>query len=494
MLKYLNIFLCIQLGNKDNKGAFMMTELNIGVLDKVENLGEDKKLFIGIDIGKENNYSSFVLRGRKREIKKRLKTKNNVYGFYKLLEELEKLLIEQSIDLDEVIIGIESTGHYWQNLYDFFDKRNYDVVMVKNRLVKLKREAKYSQKGKNDSIDCHCIALVLLDDDYFIIRKNDRNYDSLRRLSRTKEDYVKLSTQNKNRLRAWIDVNNPVYLMCFVDPFCKTGRAILRDFPSSRDIVNKDIDDIIEILKNDERNKGILYRMVTEYIQLCQELYKDTIKISEGDREEVAIYLSAYESIEDMLDKLKIRINKLAKETIVQLDNFTSIKGLGENEIIDLIAEIGKIENFDCARRLQSYFGLGIKSEQSGNGVMKKPSINKAGNRRGRRGVYHMSMNLVDKNSDWRKLYCYYKAYNRKNSSSNKKMLVAVSCKLLRTIYGILKYNQSFDSEMIFKNLDFSKCNKEKFIEEYNDKKGKWRIGEEELEELFEKPNLNENF
>ena len=49
------------------------------------------------------------------------------------------------------MIGIESTGHYWINFYEFFTKRDYEVVMVKNRVVKLKREAKYSQKGKNDS-------------------------------------------------------------------------------------------------------------------------------------------------------------------------------------------------------------------------------------------------------------------------------------------------------------------------------------------------------
>ncbi|MDY5097904.1 transposase [Clostridium sp.] len=56
-----------------------------------------------------------------------------------------------SSSLEEILIGIESTGHYWINFYEFFTKRDYEVVMVKNRVVKLKREAKYSQKGKNDS-------------------------------------------------------------------------------------------------------------------------------------------------------------------------------------------------------------------------------------------------------------------------------------------------------------------------------------------------------
>lgn len=171
-------------------------------------------------------------------------------------------------------MGIESTGHYWKNIYNLFNKRNYQVVMVKNRIVKLKREAKYSQKGKNDSIDCHCIALVLKDDDYFEIKERDKNYASLKRLARCKEDYTKSNTQNKNRLRAWIDVNNPIYLKIFTDITCKIGRAILREYPSPWDIIDKDINEVKEVLKKDERNKSVAYRLVNEYLVLAKEHIK----------------------------------------------------------------------------------------------------------------------------------------------------------------------------------------------------------------------------
>lgn len=165
-------------------------------------MNDNKKMFIGIDIGKEFNWVSFLSQSKKDEIRKRLKISNDIYGFYTLLEILEAYQASDEITFDDLLIGIESTGHYWQNLYTFFNKRNLDVVMVKNRLVKLKREAKYSQKGKKDSIDCHCIGLVLKDEDYFKIREADKNYSSLKRLTRCKEDYTKSNTQNKNRLRA----------------------------------------------------------------------------------------------------------------------------------------------------------------------------------------------------------------------------------------------------------------------------------------------------
>lgn len=447
-------------------------------------MNDNKKMFIGIDIGKEFNWVSFLSISKKDEIRKRLKISNDIYGFYTLLEILEAYQANDEITFDDLLIGIESTGHYWQNLYTFFSKRNLDVVMVKNRLVKLKREAKYSQKGKNDSIDCHCIGLVLKDEDYFKIREADKNYSSLKRLTRCKEDYTKSNTQNKNRLRAWLDVNNPIYLKVFKQITCKTGRAILRLYPSPRDIIDKNIDEVKEELKKDERNRGILYRDVNEYLVLAKELYKDTIEINVGDREEIKIYLSQYDLLENSLKDIKKSIKKLAKETIEVYDELIQIKGCGDDEIVSLLAEIGYVDNFSTARLLQGYFGLGLRGESSGKEV-KPAKITKAGSKRARKMLYHMAMNLVSKNPDWRKVYCYYKTYDRPNPNQKKEMLVAVACKFLRVLYGMMKYNEGFDREKLLKSFDFRKCNKEKFITEYLGDKGKWEVTEEELQELF---------
>lgn len=105
-----------------------------------------------------------------------------------------------------------------------------------------------------------------------------------------------------------------------------------------------------------------------------------------------------------------------------------------------------------------------------------------------------MTINLIDKNSDWKKVYCYYKAYNRKSPKANKKMVVAVACKLIRVIFGMLKNASEFDRNIVFKNLDFKKCNKEQFIEEYTGGKRKSVLTEEELEELFDRANTDKLF
>ena len=86
---------------------------------------------------------------------------------------------------------------------------------------------------------------------------------------------------------------------------------------------------------------------------------------------------------------------------------------MGDTQIVNFLAEIGLIENFPSARALQAYFGLSIRADMSGN-MVKQSRITKAGNRVGRKILYNIAMMLVNHNKDWRKLYCYYKSYDRK--------------------------------------------------------------------------------
>lgn len=445
---------------------------------------EREKIFIGIDIGKKKNWVSVSSLYSKDEIRKRKKYSNSIPGFYKLLAELNRIIEDEEVDIGEVLVGLESTGSYWINIYKFLVVRGFNVVMVKNRLVKLKREAKYSQKGKNDSIDSHCIGLVLKDGDHFCIREINKNYSAIRRMIRSREDFTKIKSQNKNRLREWLDVNNPVYFEVFTTVDSKTGIAILREYPSPRDIVDKDIEEVKEVLRQDSRNKKIDFRLVNEYLVIAKEFYKDTLILDSGDRKEIQCYIRQHESLAEQIKELDKNINEIAHETIPAYDKILKIKGLGEKEVITLLAEIGVVENFPNARTLQAYFGLSIKGESSCT-MVKETNITKSGNRLARKCLYHIAMNLVSKNSEWRKLYCYYKAYERKNKNIDKEMLVAVSCKLLRVLYGMLKHNKEFDSIEFFENLNFAKCNKEKFKNEYVDKDGKWNISDEEIDELF---------
>nr|WP_242861967.1 hypothetical protein [Clostridium perfringens] len=65
-------------------------------------------------------------------------------------------------------------------------------------------------------------------------------------------------------------------------------------------------------------------------------------------------------------------------------------------------------------------------------------------------------------------------------------MLIALACKILRVIYGMLKYNMQFDLNEMLKNYDFRNINKEKFIDEFlGNSEKKQKIIPQEIEEIF---------
>lgn len=168
-------------------------------------------------------------------------------------------------------------------------------------------------------IDSHCIALNLVDRDYVFVKERDRLMISLKRLTRTKYNLLKSSTQNKNLLRAWLDSYNSVYLGVFTEPFCKTGRSILREFPSPRDIIDKNMEEIKEILKKDKRNKGIHYRLIEEYLYRVREVYMDIQEVEAGSRKQVELYLKIYENLEMEIENIKINIKEVAEKANLEL-------------------------------------------------------------------------------------------------------------------------------------------------------------------------------
>ncbi len=65
-------------------------------------------------------------------------------------------------------------------------------------------------------------------------------------------------------------------------------------------------------------------------------------------------------------------------------------------------------------------------------------------------------------------------------------MLIALACKILRVIYGMLKYNVEFNLNEMLKNYDFRNINKEKFIDEFlGNSEKKQKIISKEIENIF---------
>ncbi|WP_419867451.1 IS110 family transposase [Clostridium perfringens] len=441
-------------------------------------------LYIGVDVGKEFNYASF-LNEKGLEIDKRFKFKNNYLGFLKLKDNIDKLTYDYNFNYNDILIGFESTGHYWINV-DWFltEKLNIKTVMVRNDAVRHTRALNSQGKGKNDSLDSRTIAECLKNGYYFDVQGRKEDYIVLRRLTRERSELEKEIARYKNRFRAWLDVNNPIFLENFSNVFSSVALALLKVYPSPLDIIK---DSYLEVR---EKLREVGYSRTNKTLKIYYEeveTYKNIINgISYADRLEISEYIEALEMYIKKKENLDERIEALMKFLEGKVyTSLSEIKGMPKAQVASLIAEIGNINNFKSAIHLISYAGLNLQGE--GSGKNKGHSwISKTGNRKIRKELYVITFNLVRHNDYFRGLYCYYKSYKRPNEKSSKEMLIALMCKLLRVVYGMLKYNVEFNLNEMLKNYDFRNINKEKFIDEFlGNSEKEQKIIPQEIEDIF---------
>ncbi|WP_238413444.1 IS110 family transposase [Alicyclobacillus sp. TC] len=108
-------------------------------------------LVIGIDIAKERHAAQAIhFRGIVLS-NKPIIFSNDRSGFEHLERTIRKL--QTTHGMDDVIIGMESTGHYWFNLANWLVKQGIDVVLVNPLTTKRNKENRDNSPSKNDPKD-----------------------------------------------------------------------------------------------------------------------------------------------------------------------------------------------------------------------------------------------------------------------------------------------------------------------------------------------------
>ena len=111
-------------------------------------------IYVGIAFAKLNHFASAISSDGEILIQP-FKFTNDGDGFQLLISKLE------SFDKDSIIIGLESTAHYGDNLVGFFVAYNYHVCVI-NPIQTSTMRKNNIRKTKTDKIDTYIIAKTLM--------------------------------------------------------------------------------------------------------------------------------------------------------------------------------------------------------------------------------------------------------------------------------------------------------------------------------------------
>ena len=411
---------------------------------------EETTLVVGIDIASEEHYArAFDWRGI--EIGKVFRFSNSREGFDNFKEWQEKLKKENK--KEKIICGAEPTGHYWFGIGGYLKENGIKLVLVNPYHVKRSKELDDNSPTKTDIKDPKTIAKLVIDGRYSEPYIAEKVYAEIRILNEIRMSLTKEKVIIKNKVERWLKIYFPEYKEIFGDWSKQGSLLILKHLPLPEDIREKSKEEINEIWRAKK-----LRAVGMKRAEMLKEAAEKSIGSKEGlrsARKEVEILIKEYELKELHYEEIMTEIEIMIKE-IKNTDKVLEIKGIGLLTVAGIIAEIGDISRFESAKQIQKLAGLSLMETSSGK-HKGETSITRRGRKRLRQILFQASMPLVAKNEEFKELHNHYITRD-KNALKKKQSIVAISCKLIRVVYAILKNGTKYESGKVKEAIELKKA------------------------------------
>ena len=385
--------------------------------------------YIGIDIAKRNHEVSIIDADGK-ILSKSISIANSQKG----LDTFNNYLSSFNVTSENSIIGMESTGHYWLNLYSSLVNLNFNVFVINPIQTDAFRKM-YIRKTKNDSKDSYIIAQIMRFGEFSSSSISDENIFAIRQLSRYRSSLVDECSNWKRKVITILNQVFPEYSDLFSDTFGVTSKELLSKYPLPENMLEVSTKELTSLL-----NKASKGRFGIGKAQEIKEYATKSFGISfakETFSFQIKQIINQISFIESQLKELEKEITNILKTLNSEI---TTITGIGDILGASILGEIGDISRFEKASQLVAFAGLDVAINQSGEFTGTEMKITKRGSPYLRRSIWIAATIACFKDPA---LSVYYK----KLIDRGKKHLTAVGAvarKMCNIIFSVLKNKKPY--------------------------------------------------
>ncbi|NIN92183.1 IS110 family transposase, partial [bacterium] len=356
-------------------------------------------LVVGVDIGKE--FNAVGLMNKEGEVLGRYpKVYNSRTGFEYFVRVIEEA--KAKYGMQEVLIGLEPTGHYWRKLAYFSMRRGYEVKFIRTTALKHQRELDESSSAKNDKKDAITVANITREGKYIDTVIESGLVRQLRTLSKVRERLIKHNVRAKNTLHAALDDYFPELRKIFKTMYSRGLWAVLEKCPFPEDVLRMRLSTLEkQIGKASRLKKAKAVQKATALKKAASESIglKD---IGEADKYRIKLCLDEVKRTERMVKEIKKELTGLLDQ-IPYSELLLSIPGVGPLSVAVFLGELGSPDNFHNARQIVKYAGYDPMENDSGFRLGRR-FISKKGRWLMRKFLFFMSMQVIVR-SEWFKAY-----------------------------------------------------------------------------------------
>lgn len=384
-------------------------------------------IYVGIDIAKLNHYASAISSDGE-VLLEPFKFTNDNDGFCLLDSKLK------SFEMDQLIIGLESTAHYGNNLLMFLVSKGYNVCLI-NPIQTSTMRKNNIRKTKTDRVDTYIICKTLMMHPHRFVTLYDLGLMQLKNLGRFRQKTVKQRTRLKIQLTSYVDQVFPELQYFFKSGIHHKGcYALLKEAPTPDAIASMHLTHLTHLLK--AASKGHFQKETAAELRVLAQK-----SVGSSDK---SLSIQITQSIEqiELLDRQLELIESEMKNIVTSLDSvIMTIPGIGYVNGGMILGEIGDITRFSNPSKLLAFAGLDPSVYQSGNFEAKHTRMSKRGSRALRYALINAAHNVVKNNKTFNTYYHQKLSEGRSHYNA----LGHCAGKLVRIIYKMLTDNVSFN-------------------------------------------------
>ena len=403
-------------------------------------------LYVGIDVSSKSNVVCFMLPDGSKH--SNFSVANSHDGSLQLVKRIFSAMTSYS--LDTVLIGLEATSVYGDNLVYFLREDgtlarfNAKVHVLNPKQVSKFKEA-YNDLPKNDYIDSFVIADCLrfgrINKEVYI---GDYRYKALQNLTRARYFAVSNLVKEKQRFMNILfkKYSTMTQEKVFSDTFSTTALAVYDEFESAEALADMDLHELTAFIMEKGKNRFPNPDAVAKAIQkAARSSYRLPKTVNDSVNQVLSISITSIKALEAQIKEFD---KAIAAQMELLPNVLISIPGIGPVFSAGIMAEIGDINRFQNQAQLAKYAGLAWKQHQSGDFEAQTTRLINSGNRFLKYYLCEAAFSLVRCDNEYSDFY--HLKYKEVNRFQHKRALALTARKFVRLVFRLLKDNRLYTS------------------------------------------------
>ena len=385
-------------------------------------------LIVGIDIGKHYHQAT-VIDDSGQILGGSVRFPNTTAGAELLLKRITSVNLEGL----PLLFGLEATGHYWLPLYAYLTEKGYQIVVLNPYQSDAFRKVSMSST-KTDKEDALLIAELLRFGCFPQTKMADEDMIALRNLTRFRLTLNQQVTDSKRRILTILDKIFPEFESMFSDIFGKTGRSLLKRYPTPEEMETVSLRKLTSLIT--KLSKGHFKEEKAQEVKMKAKTSFGITLALESLTLQLKLLLETLEFTEKQLKVVDIQVEDLLPDTCVLL----TLPGISKVLSAAIISEIGDIKRFRTSAQLVSFAGINPTVRQSGNFLGSRNHMSKKGSPYLRLALWQAAITSSRFNPTLKEYY----QLKIKEGKSHMTVIGAVARRLTGIIFAMLRDQTAF--------------------------------------------------